>query len=197
MVMRRLKLGSRSKAPSPAPAAAEFEFAAKGLLSDLILHSFNVTNLIIKPRLLMAWIKVGNVTRPGQPITGRAQVLCSSSARGARAGLGWPTAGHGWAISSLRQLASLPPRHGTLSLKGFGPGVRDCTCPALPRLRASVGHLSVRPSEGLTGSAPHALAPLAAAAARPSLIRAGLLSVSGLTRNGCLNSTTELLELRD
>jgi|PersoiStandDraft_1058852.scaffolds.fasta_scaffold164791_1 hypothetical protein len=33
----------------PSPAAKEFEFATKGLLSDLILYSFNVTNLIIKP----------------------------------------------------------------------------------------------------------------------------------------------------
>jgi len=141
----------------------------------------------------MARIKVGNVPGPGQPITGRAQGLCSSSARGARAGLGQPTAGHGRAISSLLQLASLPPRPGTLSSKGFGPGVRDCTCPALAlaRLSASVGLR--RPHR----SAPHAPAALAAAAARASLIRAGLLSWSGLTRNGCLNYTTELLELRD
>jgi|PersoiStandDraft_1058852.scaffolds.fasta_scaffold134265_1 hypothetical protein len=46
MVMRRLEIGSRSQAPSPAPAAEEFEFAAQGLQSDLVLHSFNVTNLI-------------------------------------------------------------------------------------------------------------------------------------------------------
>ena len=118
----------------PSPTAEEFKFATKGRLPDLILHSFNVTNLIIKPRLLMAWIKVGNVTRPGRPITGRAQGLRSPSARGARAGLGQPTAGHGRAISSPLQLASLPPRHGTLSLKGFGPA---CATAHVPHSHAS------------------------------------------------------------
>jgi hypothetical protein len=140
----------------------------------------------------MARIKVGNVAGPGQPITGRAQGLSSPSARRARASLGQPTTGHGWALSSLRQLASLPPRHGTLSLKGFGPGVRDFPTSSTPtpqrERRAPECPSFRRPHR----PAPHALAPLAAAAARPSLLRAGLLSVSSLTRDGDLNCATEL-----
>jgi hypothetical protein len=58
MEMRRLKLGSRNKAPSPAPAAEEFEKAAQGLQSDLVLHSFNVTNLIIFNQTLSLVLKM-------------------------------------------------------------------------------------------------------------------------------------------
>jgi hypothetical protein len=47
--MRQNYIGRCSKAPPQRPTAEEFKFATKGLLSDLILHSFNVTNLIIKP----------------------------------------------------------------------------------------------------------------------------------------------------
>jgi len=143
----------------------------------------------------MARIKAGNVAGPRQPISGRVQALRSSSARGARAGLGQPPRGArpGYLFASSACFA--PPSPWDPLFEGVRAGVRDCTCPALAlaRLSASVGPLSARPSFRNH----HALASLAAAAARPSLLRAGLLSSSGLTRNGCLDSTTELLGLRD
>jgi hypothetical protein len=45
---------------TPSPTAEEFKKAAQGLQSDLVLHSFNVTNLIIFNQTLFLVLKMGD-----------------------------------------------------------------------------------------------------------------------------------------
>jgi hypothetical protein len=190
--MRQNKPGRRSKAPSPRPTAAESEFAAKGLLSDLILHSFNVTNLIIKPPTFNG---ADSSRKRGRPKaahhgarTGLVQLVstgraCGSCAAHHRARLGY-------LFASSACFASPSPWDPLFEgVRAWRARLHMSRTPTPPRERRAPECPSFRRPHR---PAPHALAPLAAAAARPSLLRAGLLSVSSLTRDGDLNCATEL-----